>query len=73
MSQCLSDLDQELCRMCLEAQLLLEIAGLNQSSRQIASAIHYVQQTSLCNRVDNTHPDTLARPFHLRPVTVCVC
>ena len=23
-----------------------------------------------CNRVDNTHPDTLARPFHLRPVTV---
>jgi len=22
-----------------------------------------------CNRVDNTHLDTLVRPFHLRPVT----
>ena len=28
----------------------------------------------MCNRVDNTHPDTLAQTFYLRPVTVCfVC
>ena len=25
-----------------------------------------------CNRVNNTHPDTLAWPFHLRPVTECI-
>ena len=26
-----------------------------------------------CNRVDNTHPDTLAQTFYLRPVAVCHC
>ena len=26
-----------------------------------------------CNRVDNTHPDTLAQTFYLRPVTDSCC
>ena len=25
---------------------------------------------NICNRVDNTHPDTLAQTFYLRPVTI---
>ena len=27
-------------------------------------------RVGVCNRVDNTHPDTLAQTFYLRPVTL---
>ena len=29
-----------------------------------------MRNAAACNRVDNTHPDTLAQTFYLRPVTL---
>ncbi len=42
---------------------------LGSNSLQLVIAILYTRIVIRCNRVDNAHPDTLVRPFHLRPVT----
>jgi hypothetical protein len=67
------------CRFCTQIctqsatvkYAAVKLVSLISANRNIASnALGTAPGTTCCNRVDNEHPETLARPFHLRPVTI---